>query len=67
MEGNREAVHSTNTLAFYLLSAVFTGQFVIARLTEQSVSLFRAHLLVEAPVMKAEIEQCGVLLSIYLT
>lgn len=67
MEGNREAVHSTNTLAFYLLSAVFTGQFVIPHLTDRSVSLFRAHLLVEAPAMKAKIEKCGVLLSIYLS
>lgn len=66
MEGNREAVHSTNTLAFYLLSAVFTGQFVIAHLTDRSVSLFRAHLLAEAPAMKAGIKQRGVLPSIYL-
>lgn len=55
MEGNREVVHSTNTLAFHLLNAVFTGQFVIAHLTDPSVSLFRAHLLVEAPAMKAGI------------
>lgn len=43
MEANREALHSTNTLAFYLLSAVFTGQFVRAHLTDRPVSLFRAH------------------------
>lgn len=66
MEENREAVHSANTLAFYLLSAAFTGQFVIARLTERSVSLFRARPLAEAPVVKAETEERGVPLSICL-
>ena len=67
MEENREAVRSTNTLTFYLLRAVFTGQFVIARLTDQSVSLFRAHLLVEVPVMTAKVEQCGVLQMMNVT
>lgn len=64
--GQRGGALHTNTLAFYLLSAVFTGQFVIAHMTDPSVSLFRTHLRVEAPVIKAEIKQWFVLLSVYL-
>lgn len=52
MVGNRERVSSGNTLAFHLSNAAFMGQFVIAHLTERSVSLFRAPLLVEAPAVK---------------
>lgn len=50
MEGSRNAEHTANTLVFNLKNTVFVGQ------TDQSVSLFRAHLLVEAPAKKQRVD-----------